>query len=88
MDKDRTAVEQMALKGKTEGDIDAVFAAYRKSVEQAADWENLVAILTRTGGDKGAIERATLLLQSESLRCMRDVALAVIGLAKDVAVKE
>ncbi len=86
--KDRTATEKMASDGKAAGDIDAVFAAYRKSVEHAADMENIAAMLAQTGGDKGRMERATLLLQSESLRCMRDVAIAAIGLAKDVAAKQ
>lgn len=83
--KDREAVEQMAVNGKAAGNIDAVFAAYSKAVADAADMENLAAMLAQTGGDKGKMERATLFLQSESLRCMRDVAIAAIGLAKDVS---
>lgn len=78
--QERRDAHRAALDAQEKGDLDGMFAAYRTAVEERAEteeiWLRTMALFRK--GDRPEIS---------PIEAIRDVALAAIQLAKDVALK-
>ncbi|GAF73204.1 unnamed protein product [marine sediment metagenome] len=77
----RRDTHRAALDAQEKGELDGMFAAYRTAVEQRAEAESLWLKALSALGDVSTKE----LTQANPVEAIRDVALAAIQLAKDVA---
>lgn len=80
---ERKAVHASALAGLEAADSKAVFAAYESAVKDRADLEEALLRTCTLLSNK-----PTELLLESPIRAIRDIALAAIQLARDVALKE
>lgn len=82
--KDRMKQHEMAIAAKNAGELAGVYEAYEKAVEDRAEVEEALMKVVHLGnGDY----RQTI-NSGEPIRAIRDVALAAIELAKQVALSK
>ena len=77
--QERLAIHRKALDAQSRQDLDGMFAAYQRAVVDRAEFEELWA--------KAACSLGNKIGETCPVAAIRDVALAAIGLARDVALK-
>ena len=83
--KRRLAVDSAADEARSKADIEGLYNAYQKSIEDRAEMEH--ALMVSVGcfaGKDGQYDRIGMV---QAVKAMRDVALDAIALAREIAMK-